>query len=369
LSNVLRKGDLVARLGGDEFAALLPQADAQEAAHLANLILAAFQTAFRLGTLSVEVTPSIGGAVYPQHGADSDTLLRRADVAMYIAKQNAAEFAIYDPEHDPHSPRRLALAGGLRHAIEENELFLVYQPKIDLHRQQVIGVEALVRWNHREFNEVITPDQFIILAEQTGLIKSLTLWVLRSALEQCRQWKEQGLNLRVAVNLSARNLQTPSLPDQVGALLEQVGVPAANLELEITESSIMSDPVHALEILCRLRNMGIRLSIDDFGTGYSSLGYLKKLPADTVKIDKSFVQDMARTKDDEVIVQSTIGLAHTLGLEVIAEGVENAEICKRLVELDCDGAQGYFISWPISGPALVEWIKHSLMTCAALPVE
>ncbi|MEW5849086.1 MAG: EAL domain-containing protein [Myxococcota bacterium] len=366
VASVLREGDMVVRLGGDEFAALLTRVDATEAARMARLILEAFQPSFRLGAFTVEVSPSIGVAVFPEHGRDADTMLRRADVAMYVAKQSGSGFAVYDPELDPHSPRRLALVGNLRHAIEENQLFLVYQPKVDLHLRRVTGVEALVRWNHPEF-QVVPPDQFISLAEQTGLIKPLTMWVLRRALQQCREWKDQGLDLCVAVNVSARNLQCPTLPEQVAEILEQTGVPAANLELELTESSIMADPVRSLEILGRLSAMGIRLSIDDFGTGYSSLGYLKKLPADAVKIDKSFVSDMVHTQDDEVIVQSTIGLAHTLGLEVIAEGVENAEVCERLAQLDCDAAQGHFISRPIPAGALMEWMRHSPMARGVMP--
>ncbi|HZR45200.1 MAG TPA: EAL domain-containing protein, partial [Candidatus Manganitrophaceae bacterium] len=253
---------------------------------------------------------------------------------------------------------RLALMGELRHAIDDDQLFPLFQPKINLQTGRAIGVETLIRWRHPNFG-VVPPDQFIPLAEQTGLIKPVTSWVLAAALRQCRLWLDAGLEFSVAVNLSVRNLLDPQLPNQIGDLLDRCGVAPHFLVLEITESIIMADPAHAMKILSELRKMGIGLSIDDFGTGYSSLGYLKKLAVDEIKIDKSFVKEMAQNEDDTAIVRSTIDLAHNLGLKVVAEGVENQEIWKRLIALGCDAAQGYYFSRPIAAPELTQWMTES----------
>ena len=356
---VLRESDTVARMGGDEFAVLLPSAGSVERSTLAmRKMLKALEQPFALEGLALDVAVSIGIALCPEHGEDADLLIQRADVAMYVAKQSGINYAVYVPEHDRHSPRRLALMGELRHAIENDQLFLLYQPKIDLQRACAIGVEALVRWRHPHHG-IIPPDEFIPLAERSGVIKSLTLWVLGEALRQCRTWSQGGVQLSMAMNLSARNLQDPQLPDRIAELLQTSGLAPGWLELEITESAIMVDPVRAMEILTRLRAMGIRFSIDDFGTGYSSLGYLKKLPVDEIKIDRSFVIGMAANENDAVIVRSTIDLAHNLGLKVVAEGVENQETLDRLIDLGCDAAQGYYMSRPIPPAELTRWLTES----------
>jgi EAL domain-containing protein (putative c-di-GMP-specific phosphodiesterase class I) len=277
---------------------------------------------------------------------------------MYMAKQSDSGYVAYIPERDQANPRRLALMGELRRAIDDNQLFPHYQPKIDLKTGRIIGVETLVRWKHPHFG-VIPPDQFITLAEYTGLIKPLTLWVLNAALLQSEAWRRDGMKISVAVNLSARSLQDSQLPERVAQVLQTCGAEASQLELEITESVIMADPLRAMEILTRLSGMGIRLSIDDFGTGYSSLGYLKKLPVDEVKIDKSFVKEMASNEDDIVIVRSTIDLAHNLGMTVVAEGVENQETLTLLAALGCDAAQGYYISRPTAAVDLVRWLNET----------
>lgn len=358
LRRVLPESSIIARLGGDEFAMLLPGTGREEAAGAAHRILKALEEPFILGVLTIDMGASIGIALWPDHGEEAYTLLQRADIAMYMAKQSHNGYTVYDSERDQTSPRRLALMGELRHAIDDDQLFPLFQPKINLQTGRAVGVETLARWRHPNFG-VVPPDQFIPLAEQTGLIKPVTSWVLAAALRQCRLWLEAGLEFSVAVNLSVRNLLDPHLPNQVGELLKGCGVAPQFLIFEITESTIMADPAHALEILSELRKLGIGFSIDDFGTGYSSLGYLKKLAVDEIKIDKSFVKEMAQNEDDTAIVRSTIDLAHNLGLKVVAEGVEDQETWKRLVSLGCDAAQGYYFSRPIAAPELTQWMTES----------
>jgi EAL domain-containing protein (putative c-di-GMP-specific phosphodiesterase class I) len=296
---------------------------------------------------------SIGIALNPEHGADSDVLLRRADVAMYVAKRSGRGFATYSPDQDQHSPERLALVSELRRAIESDELMLVYQPKVSLRTSRCVGVEALIRWNHPQ-RGLIPPDQFIPLAEQTGLIKNLSQWVLNSALRQASEWQTQGVAVPIAVNLSMRDLHDPDLPDTVGALLKRWQVIPAHLMVEITENGLMADPARALQTISGLRVMGIRIAIDDFGTGYSSLAYLKRLPVDELKIDRSFVRDLATDEDDLAIVRSTLTLGHDLGLSIVAEGIEDAGTWDLLRRLGCDVAQGYFIGRPLSAAAIAE---------------
>ncbi|MCI0527052.1 MAG: EAL domain-containing protein [Nitrospira sp.] len=358
IQGVLRASDMIARLGGDEFAVLLPSVDHKEPVLVARKITKILEFPFDIEGLPIDVEASIGIVLYPDHGSDADSLIQRADVAMYAAKQTGSGYTIYTADQDQHSPRRLALMAELRHAIEEGQLLLHYQPKVNLATGSVSSVEVLGRWPHEELGAV-PPDQFIPLAERTGLIKPLTGWVLDQALNQCRTWYQAGIELSVAVNLSVRNLLNPQLPDQVAELLQHHGISPDCLELEITESSIMADPERAREIVTRLNKMGIQLSIDDFGTGYSSLGYLKRLPVHWIKIDKSFVIHMMANESDAVIVQSTIDLAHNLGLKVVAEGVENQGIYDRLVDLGCDTMQGYYISPPLPADELVRWLRES----------
>lgn len=351
---VLHASETIARLGGDEFAVVVPAADARRATLIAEKILRAIEEPFTIEGLPLAIEASIGVALAPDHGVDPDRLIQCADVAMYLAKAKRSGYMIYQPDLDQHSPRRLALFGELRHAIDRKQLFLLYQPKIDLPSGRLIGVEALIRWDHPEHG-VIPPDEFIPVAERSGLIKPLTLWVLESALGQCRAWHQAGLPLSVAVNLSARNLHDLELPEQVAGQLRASGVAPSRLELEITESVVMSDPSRAMDVLTRLSALGAKLSIDDFGTGYSSLGYLKRLPVHQLKIDKSFIIDLARNTGDTVIVRSTIELAHNLGLTVVAEGVETPEVRRKLIELGCDSAQGYGIGRPMAADDVVRW--------------
>jgi EAL domain-containing protein (putative c-di-GMP-specific phosphodiesterase class I) len=291
----------------------------------------------------------------PEHGEDADTLLRRADIAMYAAKRAHGGFAFYQPEQDDHTLDRLLLAGELRHAIENDQLVLHYQPKASFATGCVSHVEALVRWNHPQ-RGLVPPDQFIPLAEQTGLIRPLFLWVLNDALRQCSVWRQEGIGLHVAVNLSMRNLQDPRLPDTLVNLLSRWNLEPAWVELEITESTLAADPERAMKILTRFSTLGMRIAIDDFGTGYSSLAYLKRLPVDEIKIDKSFVLGMVNDENDATIVRSTIDLGHNLGLKVVAEGVEDQATWDLLTAWGCDLAQGYFLSRPLPAPDFVAWL-------------
>jgi diguanylate cyclase len=357
LRATLRDSDTVARLGGDEFGVLLPKVvDTEAAVAVARKLRRALEEPFTIHGLALQMEASVGIALFPAHGDDVDTLLQRADVAMYVAKEQPDSCEVYARERDEYSPDRLTLLTDLRRAIDRNELILHYQPKADLRTGEVKGVEALVRWSHPT-RGLILPDEFIPLAQKTGVIVPLTVFVLNEALRKCRTWQLEGLDLSVGVNLSARNLCDVNLPDTVGELLTRWEVSPSLLELEITESTIFADPIRAMHILTRLSDMGVRLAIDDFGTGYSSLAYLRRLPLDEIKIDKSFVQGMDDDENDAVIVRSTIDLGRNLGLRVVAEGVETAHSWRRLTTLGCDTAQGYYISRAVPASELARWLR------------
>jgi diguanylate cyclase (GGDEF)-like protein len=358
LGRVLRSSDTIARLGGDEFGVLLPSATFEDARHIAQRLLDLLEQPFTLGGLQLEIDASIGMALSPDHGADADTLLRRADVAMYVAKRGNSGYALYTADQDQHSPMRLALVAELRHAIEHDQLSLYFQPKVSLATGRVTCAEALVRWEHPSHG-LLSPDLFVPIAEQTGLIRPLSRWVLDAALRQVNRWRRDGLDLAVAVNLSMRNLHDSEIVEMIRRLLLRWGVPAACLTIEVTESSLMADAARAMDVLGRLRGMGVGVSIDDFGTGYSSLAYLKRLPVHELKIDKSFVAHMASDENDAAIVRSTVGLAHDLGLQVVAEGVEDQQTWDLLAEVGCDVAQGYFISRPLPPLVLGEWLDSA----------
>ncbi|RKP45562.1 putative bifunctional diguanylate cyclase/phosphodiesterase [Trinickia fusca] len=349
--------DLVARLGGDEFAVLLPSHDAAGAERIAARILKALELPIMIEEQPVDVGASIGIVMFPHNGTDMNVLLRRADIAMYVAKRANSGLALYDERHDDNGAERLSLMSELRQAVEHDQLMLYYQPKVDLATHTVKFVEALVRWDHPT-RGYVSPDQFIPFAEQTGYIKAISHWVAEQAIRQCAAWRAEGIELAVSVNVSARELIQSSLPDTFSALLKKYGVPAEMLWIEITESAIMDDPNHAIQTLDRLHALGIRLAIDDFGTGYSSLSYLKRMPVDELKIDKSFVMGMVLHRDDETIVRSTIDLAHNMGLKVVAEGVESEFVMRRLAELRCDLAQGFHLSRPLPPSKLEDWLRE-----------
>ncbi len=358
ISAALRETDTVARLGGDEFAVLLPDAELQDAMNCVEKLISALDVAIPINGMSLSVKSSIGIALYPQHGTDVQTLLRHADVAMYQAKRGDTGFSLYVREQNPHSLRRLTLIGDLREAIDTGQLELHYQPKANLRQHRTHDVEALVRWQHPAFG-LIQAKEFVHLAEQNGLIASLTDWVLRSAVEQCCDWRKRGINLRVAVNLSAHSLHDLNLPNHIAAILEAADLPATYLTLELTDSAMLSDLERAIDIFERLSAMGIRLSIDGFGTGLSSLSYLKRLPVNELKIDKSFVIGMVEDGHNAAIVRSIIDLSHNIGREVVAEGVQDHEVLRLLETLGCDTAQGYFISRPRNAIELEIWLRDS----------
>jgi diguanylate cyclase (GGDEF)-like protein len=346
----------VARLGGDEFAVLLPGSDLEQAMVVASEILAALESPLSLDEQMVDIGAGIGIAGFPEHGMDGEELLGRTEIAMYVAKQRNDGAVVYDEAIDQGSLQSLSLLTELRQAVENNELRLFVQPKVTLATGTVVGVEALVRWQHPVRGNVF-PDQFIPFAEQTGFIRVLTQWVLERSAELCHALALRGMHLKVSVNLSTRDLLDQDLPVKVGEIFMRHQVSPGSFCLEITESAIMDDPVRAQQTLDRLHCMGCDLSIDDFGTGYSSLAYLKRLPVDELKIDKSFVLNMASDVGDAKIVRSTIDLGHNMGLRVVAEGIESEAAWDILAEMGCDQGQGYFMSRPMPAEELAAWVE------------
>ena len=348
---------IVGRLGGDEFGVLMECATVVDATSMARKVLRQLEQPFEIAGQTLDVDASIGLALCPDHGVDAGALFRRADIAMYVAKHSHDGFAVYAARLDQHSPDRLSLLGELRRSIEQGHLFLTYQPLMRISDQKLIGMEALVRWQH-PVHGLIYPDGFISLAEGTGAIKPLTIWVLNEALRQCSEWRKRGHDLEVSVNLSARNLHDVSLASTVLDSLLLYRVPPNRLTLEITESAIMSDPTSAMIVLSRLSNMGVRMAIDDFGTGYSSLAYLQRLPTRSIKIDKSFVLRLCEDGNDAAIVKAIIDLGHSLGHSVLAEGVENESVLALLAQLGCDFAQGYYYSKPLPASEIEAWVRN-----------
>jgi diguanylate cyclase (GGDEF)-like protein/PAS domain S-box-containing protein len=356
LNDLFKDACITAHLGGDEFAMLLPNKDAEGAIQAAERIIEGLEKPFVFNNLILHVPASVGIAMFPGHGEDASTLVRKADIAMHTAKKLDTHLCVYSPEHDQYSLERLSLINELRQAIDKNQLFLLYQPKIDLKTGKTIEVEALVRWQHPKLG-VILPNQFIMLAEHTGIINQISLWILKESLRQLRNWLEAGLIMSVTVNITAKTLHVPQLLDQIKGLLSTWGVAPDKLRLEITEDIIMADPQLALKAVAQLTNLGVRFSIDDFGTGYSSLDYLRKLPVDEIKIDKPFVINMMKEEKAALIVRSIIELGHNLGLRVTAEGVENKETLDKLISLGCDAAHGYLICHPIPPEEFVGWLN------------
>jgi len=350
--------DTVARLGGDEFALLMPLADSSHISRVIDKIFKTLSEPLAVDGMSLEVEASLGIAVYPDNSRNAIELISHADVAMYQAKRRGERYSHYDPVQDPHSVEQLTLMGDLRRAAERGELSLHYQPKISLQQNQVIGAEALLRWRHPQHG-MVPPDRFIPQAEQTGIIKPLSYWVLNEALRQCAAWMVSGVSLPVSINLSARVLQDSDLPGEIAGALARHAVPPELLKLEITETAIMSDPARAMQVLTAIDSLGVGLSIDDFGTGYTSLAQLKRLPVDEVKIDRAFVMNMLRDANDKMIVHAIIELAHNMNRIVVAEGVENRKVLDALAALGCDEAQGYYFSRPLAADDFAEWIAES----------
>jgi diguanylate cyclase (GGDEF)-like protein len=356
LERSLPDGNAIARLSGDEFAVLVPAVPDREAARaVGRRVRAALEKPLATAELELRVAGSIGIALCPEHGADPAVLLQRADVAMYHAKEAHSGIEVYAAERDQYSPRRLALSGALRVALEQGALQVVYQPEAELPAGRVVGFEALLRWQD-PIHGLVPPDEFVPIAETTGLITPLTRHVLRAAVEQVGAWRDQGAVIGMSVNLSVLNLLEPGLVDRVDRLLAGAGVPPGLLTLELTEGAVMTDPEATIAVLHQLSGAGVRLAIDDFGTGYSSLAYLKQLPVDEVKLDKAFVMGMTVDADDEAIVGSTIELAHNLGLRIVAEGVEDRETWDALAALGCELAQGHYVSPPMPAEQATSWL-------------
>ena len=349
LRQALRESDLVARLGGDEFVVLIEDdIGAANLTRVAQKLLDAIAEPVNLADCSFQVTCSLGIAQFPRDGADAATLMRHADAAMYLAKSRGKNnLQFYTDELADESARQFVLDTELRQALERNELLLHYQPKIDLTHMRMVGVEALVRWKHPQ-RGLVPPGEFITLAEERGLIVALGRWVMQAACKQLRAWRQAGLStVPVAINLSARRFASDALVDDIVGALREHGLAPSDIEVELTESTLMAEPERAGEVLRRLDDMGVRVSIDDFGTGYSSLSYLKRVPAQTVKIDRSFIQGLPDDKDDRAIVQAVIAMAHSLGLSVVAEGVETQAQLAMLRDQGCDEVQGYLLARPM----------------------
>ncbi len=358
LKETVRAEDTVARLGGDEYVVVLHNLDVEDVQVISGKMLNALDRPYHWQNQSIDLAASLGISLYPSQCTNASELLRCADIAMYVAKRSGTGYALYASDQERTNRGDLSLKSELREAIQSDQLTLHYQPQIDHGSTQVVGLEALVRWNHPQ-RGFLAPDKFITLAEEAGLIGSLTQWVLKTALNQLAILHRQGYDLSVAINLSARNLHDMELPASILARLNESGVAPENLTLEITESAVMANPNNGLAILTALDRMGVTLAIDDFGTGYSSLAYLKRLPVDELKIDKSFVMEMEENENDAVIVRSTIDLAHNLGLRVTAEGVESQTAWDTLGILGCDYSQGYFMGKPMPIDELERWLRKS----------
>ena len=366
LQGRVRHDDLLSRLGADEFAMVLTDVEGPQAGiEVARRIAEALHEDFVVGDVPLYVEASIGIAIHPDHGDTAEALVQAADIAMYAAKRTGTSAEVYSAERDRRGPDRVARLGELRRAIEQGELVLHYQPKIDLHADRVSGVEALVRWQHPE-RGLIPPGEFLALAERTGLIAPLTSYVLEEALGQCRAWADRAIDLPVAVNVSERSLLDPSFPDEIEARLASWGLSDGDLQLELTERSLIGDLAVATDVVERLHALGVRLSVDDFGTGYSSLSRLRDLPINELKIDRTFVTDMAEDGQGAAIVRSAIDLGHHLGLEVVAEGVERPETLAELRELGCDAAQGHLLLRPLPAEDVTAWLRERRY--AAAPV-
>ena len=358
LQQSLRSSDHIGRFGGNKFAVILRHAQTNNIEAISNKLLENFEAIFEINNHSLYVRATLGVSIFPNHADNSLTLIQKAETALHKARKMALDFAVYDVSLDKNSADRLKLTHDLRNAIHNEELKLYYQPQLNTTKGTITSVEALARWIHPE-QGFIPPDVFIDIAEQTGLIQPLTDWVLRTAIEQCSKWLKMGVHITVSVNLSARNLHDETLGQQVANLLNYWSIAPDQLCLEITETSMMTDPEHARLLLDGLDKLGVRISIDDFGTGYSSLAYLKQLPVDELKVDKSFVLAMSTDESDASIVRATVGLAHDLGLEVVAEGVEDQNAQDELEKLGCEFIQGYHFARPMPAEDLTPMLIES----------
>jgi diguanylate cyclase (GGDEF)-like protein len=353
LREAVGESGFLSRLGADEFAVLLPTVEDEHVPErLAERVLATFESAFHVDDFSFDLRVSAGIAVFPEDGLDVRTMLQHADIALFAAKRTRSGYQRYEAARDRNSRRRLRLMSELRQAARDGSLLVHYQPQADLASGRIVGAEALVRWQHRQYG-MVSPADFVPLAEQTGVIREVTQHVLRRAVEQQRAWRELGHDLQVAVNISACDLRSPDFVQELRTLLAEHEVAAASIELEITEHGLIDDLDGAVTVLEELRQLGVKLAVDDYGTGYSSIRYLSRLPVDTLKIDRSFVTSMTTVPADAIIVRSTIDLAERLGLKVVAEGVETASVWQSLRESGCARAQGFYLSRPVAPDVLL----------------
>ncbi len=358
LQRIIKQSDVVSRHSSSMFALLLPGAGSNHVNPIVQRILDSFDEPITVGGNTVDVTAWIGEACYPEHGITAKMLLQRADTAIFEAKKSAQHYALYNAQLDPYKPERLSMMGELRSGLDRGEFRLYYQPKIDIATEKITAAEALIRWIH-PVRGFMPPDSFIPLAEQTGNIQKLTSWALDTAISQVAVWKKQGIDIKVAINLSARDLSNRHLPQEIETLMAKHGATISQLILEITESAVMEDPKQSMEVLSALNKMGATLSIDDYGTGYSSMSYLKSLPVQEIKIDKSFVMKLASNNGDEILVKSTIDLGHNLGLKVTAEGVEDRPSLDILKSHGCETGQGYHISKPVPAADFEKFYRTS----------
>jgi diguanylate cyclase (GGDEF)-like protein len=358
LKTTLRDIDTVARLGGDEFALLLQDVNEKDVLAAVDRIAVVLEDPVTLNNQPIDIGCSIGVAVFPCHGEDSSTLLRRADMAMYSAKRSDQVYSFFDPEFDKHREEHLSLLSEIKRAIHQDELKLYFQPKVTFNDYSILSVETLLRWQH-PVRGLIPPDDFIPFAEQTGAIKLITRWLVAKTMKQAREWKDQGLVMRMSLNISARDLLDPEFSDYIQECLDINQVEPQMFCMEITESALMEDPVKARRTVEQLNQMGVSISIDDYGTGYSSLAYVKNLPVNELKIDREFIKNMLENEEDVAIVRSTIDLGHNLGLKVVAEGIEHEEELSMLKEFGCDQAQGYLISRALNAADIEYWISNN----------
>ncbi|MEQ9562832.1 MAG: bifunctional diguanylate cyclase/phosphodiesterase, partial [Woeseiaceae bacterium] len=357
LAEVAENNGFISRIGGDEFALVLDRFSTRdEISGLAERLIDCLKSPIETCGVAIDIGVSIGIALFPKDARDAETLFKQSDIAMYVAKRSGSGFEYYEAENDKNSVRKLTIATRLRQAIDGDQLDLHYQPQINLRTGRVDSVEALLRWTDPELG-MVRPDEFVVLAEATDLIQPLTDWTLRQALQQAAQWRARGLELRLAINISSRILQSVAFPPRLADLISQSGVPPYAIELEITESAMMIDPARALRVVDELSKLGVLISIDDYGTGFSSLAYLRDLPVHALKLDKSFVMNMQQHADDRVIVESTVRMAHALQLKVVAEGVESAAAASVLRECGYDYAQGYLYSAALPPAALHGWVE------------
>jgi EAL domain-containing protein (putative c-di-GMP-specific phosphodiesterase class I) len=358
MRGLLSDNDLVSRTGGDEFSILCTIPDYAVGIEIVGRIHTAFENAFDVQNEKVDIKASIGLAYYPANGDTAETLMQKAELAMHAAKQVSRGYMEYNAELKADSKRRVLLLKDLKAAIEEGDLSLHYQPKIDLKTRSIKAVEALVRWEHPEHGR-ISPEEFIPLAEQNRLIQPLSYWVTHTAIQQTNDWHRRGINLDMAINISTHDLAGENLPSMIKSMLDEMTIAPEHITLEITESSLMQDQHHARSIIQTLSDLGLHISVDDFGTGYSSLAYLSQLSVDEIKIDQTFVMGMNERAQDATIVKATIDLAHNLGKRVTAEGIEDSEAMQRLCTWNCDTGQGYYFSPPMTASDLETWLRES----------